>query len=845
MTQLQQQVEQYLNQGKLDNVIEVCEQALEQDSKEIVAYHGLGVALQLKGQLEEAKQWYVKALEQEPTLAEVYVNLGSLYGQQKQWEKAIQAYKAAIKLQPDLAQAYRSLAKILYQREQPEQATDYAYKAVQLAPHSSTAQQCFQVGNQLWEFQKLQEAAICYKQAIQKQADFLAAHYNLAETWFRLQEWEKAETTYNQVLQLNSKFDRGYIGLGNILAAKEQWDEAIALYKKAIECNPDYSWTYNRLGNALTQKKCWNQAVKAYQQSIELNPGVAISYQKLGDIFLQQEKWQKAAEAYQKASELDSDSFWVYRNLGKALYQQGIALLRRQKCKAAIAAYSKAIQLNPNFGSNYYDLGLSLWHMEQWEDAVAAYIKAIQLEPDELIFIHHLGSILRDKPEISLESILKNDTLNTEYSSSVFVEIGQKMADFYYAQAAIVFYQLALKIIPDNQEVCDKLEQAQRMEQEINAQIQNAKASVIKHPDSFQHYKNLGAILLQKNYWNDSMKAYLKALELKPEIGSWYYERALWGLAENQKQLDRIIEVYSRAVLEKPGIISCHINLGKALSLHGRGKEAIDCYREAGRLKILSKCVRLRKRSNLNLRPVKSPDFIIIGSQKCGTTSLYHYLAQHPKIISSIIKEIHFWSRNFEQGLEWYLAQFPPLPQKQKMLTGEASPSYLDHYETPERLFQDFPDLKLIVLLRNPVDRAISHYHHWQREGWAYREFQAAVETEIKQLQNNEQDFWSQPNGYVSRGVYIKFIKKWMSIFPKEQFLIIQSEDFYKNPPQLLSQVYQFIGVSNQKLDSYKQYNSGSYSSIDPAIIEALKNYYKPYNAELEEFLGVKFNWDE
>jgi tetratricopeptide (TPR) repeat protein len=851
MTQLKQQVEQYLNQRKLEEVIEVCQQALQQNADEIVAYHGLGVALQLKGQLEEAKQWYLKILEQQPNLAEVHVNLGSLYAQQQHYEKAIQAYETALHLQPNLIQAHRNLAKILYQVRQPEQAIEHEYKVLKLNPDLGNAQQHFKLGNQLWQQQKLREAAACYEQAVKKQPDFFEAYYNLAESLTQLQDWERAEPVYHQVIELNPQFERAYVGLGNILAEKHQWDEAIILYEKAIACNPDYSWSYHRLGNALVHKKCWEKAIQAYQKSIELNPTVPLSYQKLGEVFLQQEKWQEAAKAYQKVVELEPNSFWAYQNLGKALYQQGKRFSKQQKCQEAVAAYSKAIQLNPVLGSTYYNLGLSLWQMQQWEDAVAAYIQAIRLQPNESIFLHQLGDLLKDKSELSLESILQSHLLLSDTDanenvkfSSFLIELAHQLANHYYTQAAIILYKLSLQIHPDNLEVNQKIEQAVLLEKEMNEKIKKAKNIVKQHPKSFQGYRELGALLLQKNYWSESIDAYLKALELKPETGSWYYEKELWNLAQHHNKLDRVIEIYRQVLQKKPYLVNCHVHLGKALSLQGNLEAAIASYQAAGRQATLAKSPRLQSQSKLRLSPVESPDFIIIGAQKSGTTSLYHYLSQHPKVISSIVKEVNFWSRDFDYGLDWYLAQFPPSPKRQKLFTGEASPSYLNTREAPERLFSVFPNMKLIVLLRNPVNRAISHYYHWRRENWASCQLKDAIESDIQELENHEKDYWNQPHSYVARGVYVEFLKIWMTIFPKEQFLIIKSEDFYENPAKTLSQVYRFLDIPNRKIEDFKPYNSGSYSSVDPAIIQTLQDYFKPYNAELEDFLGLKFNWD-
>src|SRR2546423_13513556 len=114
------------------------------------------------------------------------------------------------------------------------------------------------------------------------------------------------------------------------------------------------------------------------------------------------------------------------------------------------------------------------------------------------------------------------------------------------------------------------------------------------------------------------------------------------------------------------------------------------------------------------------PDFLIIGGQKCGTTSLYYYLIEHPNIAPAVRKQMHFFDNRFKKGFGWYKSNFPTIfskwyktfLHKQKFVSGEATPYYLFHPLAASRVHQFLPDVKLIVLLRNPVNRAYSHYNH-------------------------------------------------------------------------------------------------------------------------------------
>ena len=255
-------------------------------------------------------------------------------------------------------------------------------------------------------------------------------------------------------------------------------------------------------------------------------------------------------------------------------------------------------------------------------------------------------------------------------------------------------------------------------------------------------------------------------------------------------------------------------------------------------------------------QPIKKeligPDFIIIGGQKCGTTSLYNYLIKHPNIIPAKEKEVHFFDVNFTAGLAWYQSHFSPDADGKNFLTGEASPYYLFHPLTPQRLYDIFPQVKLIVLLRNPVERAISHYYWSVKNGYESLSFPEAIAQESSRLlgetekiisQGSYHSFHHQHSSYLARGIYIEQLKQWWDIFPKEQILVISSEEFFTQPEIILNQVLEFLGFSAYQLPDYSPYNAGKYEKIDQKIYEQLENYFRPYNQELFTALGKDFNW--
>ncbi|MBE9144027.1 sulfotransferase domain-containing protein [Planktothrix mougeotii] len=250
--------------------------------------------------------------------------------------------------------------------------------------------------------------------------------------------------------------------------------------------------------------------------------------------------------------------------------------------------------------------------------------------------------------------------------------------------------------------------------------------------------------------------------------------------------------------------------------------------------------------------PLPPPHFIIIGVQKGGTNSLYHYLCQHPQIVAATQKEIHFFTLNYDQGLDWYQSQFSPEAEGQQILTGEGSPYYLFHPLVPQRLYESFPETRLIVLLRNPVDRAISHYYWEVTLGYESLSLEEAIAQEAKRLQGETERICSEVNyfsfnhqhySYLARGLYAEQLQRWMQFFPREQFLILKSEDLYSDSARVVNQVFAFLGLPDYHLSSYDKYNANTYVNANPIIRQKLEAYFLPYNQKLTQLLGGDWSW--
>lgn len=255
------------------------------------------------------------------------------------------------------------------------------------------------------------------------------------------------------------------------------------------------------------------------------------------------------------------------------------------------------------------------------------------------------------------------------------------------------------------------------------------------------------------------------------------------------------------------------------------------------------------------------PDFIIIGESKCGTTSLYNYLIQHTAINPALSKEINFFNWSHDKPLNWYRAHFPTKLKKnltknvfkKPFLTGEATPLYLFNSLVPKRIFKIIPNVKIIIILRNPIDRAYSHYHDLGiRLGKEKRTFDDAIRSEIKILEQKnyvvtdyDGNFSERLYQYVARGIYLAHLRIWMKTFSKKQFLILKTEELEENASKILNNVFEFLSLpSYVKINFEKKHNVSKYEPMSSSSRKMLMEFFKPHNKSLYEFLKRDFKWD-
>jgi hypothetical protein len=267
---------------------------------------------------------------------------------------------------------------------------------------------------------------------------------------------------------------------------------------------------------------------------------------------------------------------------------------------------------------------------------------------------------------------------------------------------------------------------------------------------------------------------------------------------------------------------------------------------------------RVRHRLRIGWRRLLSsrralPDFIIIGAQKSGTSSLYAQLAAHPHVLGASWKEVHFFDNHFSRGASWYRLHFPCIRQleHQPSCTGEATPGYLFHPRAAERIAEVVPDAKLIALLRNPVDRAISNYWHEVERGREHLPLEEALAAEGERLRADEAGedddlafgYHHRHYAYTRRGLYAEQLKRYDRYFEGDQLLVLKSEDFFSDVQATFDRVARHLGLAPHALPRAEPRNTGSYPEAPPAVRQRLEAFFRPHNRALYDFVGVSEPW--
>ncbi len=248
------------------------------------------------------------------------------------------------------------------------------------------------------------------------------------------------------------------------------------------------------------------------------------------------------------------------------------------------------------------------------------------------------------------------------------------------------------------------------------------------------------------------------------------------------------------------------------------------------------------------------PDFVVGGVQKGGTTFLFHELLRHPDVSGPLTKEVHFFDVHFERGTDWYRGMFPRRRDDRQMLYGEASPAYIFRPDAIRRLSEVLPDVTLVIVLRDPVKRALSNYSHERRLGYepcetfeealALEEERVAEDYELVRTGQLEHSFAVGHFAYRRRGHYLEQLEHAASLLGKERVHVVISEHMFADPQATVRSVLDVIGAPAWDVPPPNENDMKFPSeSMLESTTEMLREYFREPNARLAEYLGVELPW--
>lgn len=263
------------------------------------------------------------------------------------------------------------------------------------------------------------------------------------------------------------------------------------------------------------------------------------------------------------------------------------------------------------------------------------------------------------------------------------------------------------------------------------------------------------------------------------------------------------------------------------------------------------------------------PDFLILGAQRCGTSSLYRYLGAHPDLIASVRKETAYFSTRFDQGESWYRAHFAlrsrvaiqRIVRTQRPLSFEATPDYLFHPLVPARVKRMLPNARFITLLRDPVERAFSHYRHMRRLRFEDLSFEQAIAEEEARISPDIEQLSVDPYhrarqalrfSYIARGRYADQLERWLESFPHERFLILDSQELFEQPTATVREICSFLEVESWSPRIFRNYSwkqepeseaAEAQSVIPKHLRDSLRQQFSEDHERLARLTGREFSW--
>ncbi|WP_396452677.1 sulfotransferase domain-containing protein [Actinomadura sp.] len=257
------------------------------------------------------------------------------------------------------------------------------------------------------------------------------------------------------------------------------------------------------------------------------------------------------------------------------------------------------------------------------------------------------------------------------------------------------------------------------------------------------------------------------------------------------------------------------------------------------------------------------PDFLMVGTQRGGTTSLFRALAAHPAVIQpNFHKGVHYFDVNYPRGLSWYRGHFPVRQLAERRAAAamdgaapmafESAGYYMHHPLAPERIARDLPGVKLIVLLRDPVVRTYSAHKHELARGFETEPFERALDLEAERLAGEVEKIKADPgyvshshrhHSYVDRSQYADQIERLFELFGRDRVLVLFAEDFFSEPEPCYDSILEFLGLPHWRPASFERHNARPGSPLPDRLQRRLADHFAPYDDKLAALLGTEPAW--
>jgi hypothetical protein len=255
------------------------------------------------------------------------------------------------------------------------------------------------------------------------------------------------------------------------------------------------------------------------------------------------------------------------------------------------------------------------------------------------------------------------------------------------------------------------------------------------------------------------------------------------------------------------------------------------------------------------------PGFLIVGAQRCGTTSMYRTLSQHPAVLKAVLhKGVHYFDTGYEHSLAWYQGHFPLRARAalvrravgETPLTFESSPYYMFHPLAAQRISRDLPAVKLLVLVRDPVERAYSAHAHELARGYETEPFERALELENHRLRGEAERIVSQPgylshshqhHAYRTRGHYAEQLERLGELFGRDRVHVVDSGLFFTDPELVYNDVLDFLGLRHHGYPTFERHNARPRSPLPDTLRARLSEHFLPHDERLSRWLGRPPSW--